>query len=396
MRTVATGLERWLQGDGGVPAPRSSDRIGLLAHPASIDSHARNVVERLHGSGLTCIERIFAPEHGLWGHEQDMESVADATDPATGLPVVSLYGQEPNSLTPTADRLRDLDLVVCDLQDVGSRYYTFVYTLAHMMEAARDAGIPVLVLDRPNPIGGVEVEGPVLQAELASFVGRYPIPVRHGMTIAELARMFNEEFGIGCDLRIVEMLGWRRSMEFTETGLPWVPPSPNMPTPTTALVYPGGCLVEGTNLSEGRGTTTPFELIGAPWLNAHELRSALERRPPDGVRFRAASFRPMFQKHAGKACQGVQLLVHDRAAFRPFACFWQLIACARSLAPDLFAWRTEAYEFETNRLAIDLLLGRRDLRERLEAGAEHDEAEPSWREELNEFRRNRKGYLLYG
>jgi uncharacterized protein YbbC (DUF1343 family) len=341
------------------------------------------------------LERLFAPEHGLWGHEQDMESVPDSTDRRTGLPVVSLYGHDARSLSPSPEDLQDLDLLVCDLQDVGSRYYTYVYTLSFLMEAAREADLPVVVLDRPNPIGGELVEGPVLEHELASFVGRYPIPVRHGLTIGELALLFNAEIGIGCELEVVQLLGWRRSMEFAETGLPWVPPSPNMPTPQTARVYPGGCLVEGTNLSEGRGTTTPFELIGAPWIDGHEYRAAIELSAPRGVRFRAASFRPMFQKHAGHSCGGVQVIVDHPSSFRPFACFWDLIARAKSLDPERFGWRDEAYEFEADRPAIDLLLGRGGLRELLDQGTPHAEAESHWREGLQEFIASRGRYLLY-
>ena len=344
MRKVRSGLERWLQGDVDSPAERPAGRIGLLAHPArSIDGRAQHAVDRLRALDSVRLVRLFAPEHGLWGHEQDMEGVSDATDLRTGLPVVSLYGGfDPDLPGPPAESISPIwTCVVCDLQDVGSRYYTFVYTLSYVMEAARKANLPVLVLDRPNPLGGLAIEGPVLQSEWASFVGRYALPVRHGMTVGELARLFNEEFGIGCDLRVVEMEGWRREMLFEETGLPWVPPSPNMPTPMTARVYPGGCLVEGTNLSEGRGTTTPFELVGAPWIDGHSLAAALNRLSLPGVLFRASSFRPMFQKHAGVGCGGVQIIVSDPALYRPFACYWELLREARFQETGRFAWRTE-------------------------------------------------------
>jgi len=248
---------------------------------------------------------------------------------------------------------------------------------------------------RPNPLGGLALEGPLLDPRLASFVGRYPLTVRHGMTVGELARLFNEEFGIGCDLHVVAMDGWTRSMEFEETGLPWVPPSPNMPSLATARVYPGGCLVEGTNLSEGRGTTTPFELVGAPWLDAAALAAALRETSLDGVLFRPASFRPEFQKHAGQACHGVQVLVDDRVAFRPFLTYLALIIEARRQAPQSFAWRTETYEFETEQLAIDLLLGRADLRPMLEAQASVEQLRRSWETDLETFRRTRGRFLLY-
>jgi uncharacterized protein YbbC (DUF1343 family) len=324
MKTIApitTGLERWLD-DDAQPLPRGSS-VGLVLHAASVDPKARHALERLAGDDRFQLRRLFAAEHGLYGHEQDMEQVGRVTDRGTGLPVVSLYGNSPDSLRPRPEDLEGLDAVVFDMQDVGSRYYTFVYTLSYVMEAARDAGVAVVVLDRPNPLGGEQLEGPLLEPHLSSFVGRYPLPVRHGMTVGELARLFNERFAIGCDLRVVEMRGWRRSMFFEETGLPWVPPSPNMPTTATCRVYPGGCLIEGTNLSEGRGSE------------------------------------------------------------------------ARGQAPDDFAWRTEPYEFETTRLAIDLLLGRSDLRAMLEARVTPAEMESSWLADLQAFAEERRPYLLY-
>lgn len=327
------------------------------------------------------------------GREQDMEHVESTR--RDDLPVVSLYGETKDSLRPRPQDLEDLDAVVVDLQDVGSRYYTFVYTLSFVMEEAARAGLPVVLLDRPNPIGGESVEGPVLEPSMASFVGRYPIPVRHGLTIGELARLFNREFGIGCDLRVVRMEGWRRGLHFDRTGLPWVTPSPNMPTLSTALVYPGACLVEGTALSEGRGTTTPFELLGAPGLNGHHLLQAMHREELPGVLFRAASFRPMFQKHAGEDCHGVQCIVTDRERFRPFETFLVLIRECRRLLGGEFAWREEPYEFETDRLAIDLLLGRPDLRPMIEAGAPLEQLRSSWEAGLARFAVLRRGYLLY-
>jgi uncharacterized protein YbbC (DUF1343 family) len=392
---VVSGLERWL-GSGRRESPVADGAgIGLVVHAASVDASAVHAIRRVADGGRFRIRRLFAPEHGLCGHEQDMERVADHRDPASGVPVVSLYGATAESLRPSPADLRDLDAIVYDLQDVGSRYYTFVSTLSFLMEAARDAGVSVVVLDRPNPIGGVQVEGPVLQPGLASFVGRYALPVRHGMTAGELARMFNEAFGIGCDLRVVELGGWRRSMSFDDTGLPWVPPSPNMPSPRTALVYPGGCLVEGTNLSEGRGTTTPFEQVGAPWLDGGALAAALGREALEGVLFRSASFRPMFHKHAGRGCSGVQVIATDAARFRPFDTYLALLREARRLAPESFAWRAEAYEFETERLAIDLLLGRSDLRPAIEAGATLAEMRATWRADLEGFRELRRRFLLY-
>jgi uncharacterized protein YbbC (DUF1343 family) len=324
-----------------------------------------------------------------------MEPVVHSVDLDTRLPVVSLYGAEASSLRPQAAELEDLDLLVCDLQDVGARYYTFVYTIAYVMEAAAEAGIPVIVLDRPNPIGGTALEGPVLDPSLSSFVGRYPIPVRHGMTAGELARMFAGAFGIRCDLHVVPMTGWQRRMHFEDTALPWVAPSPNMPTPDTARVYPGGCLVEGTNLSEGRGTTRPFELVGAPFIPAAALAECLGTAGLPGALFRAASFRPAFQKHAGKSCGGVQVHVTDRESFRPFATYLVLLREVRRLAQGEFDWRKEPYEFETGRSAIDLLLGRKEIRPMLEDSWPLDEMEASWSGGLAAFEKERRAYLLY-
>ncbi len=324
-----------------------------------------------------------------------MEAVPETSDPGSGLPVVSLYGRTASSLRPRPEHLDGLDAIVWDLQDVGSRYYTFVYTLSHVMEAAAAVRIPVVVLDRPNPIGGTGIEGPVLDPSLASFVGRYPVPVRHGMTAGELAGLFHGAFGIDCDLRVVPMHGYRRWMHFEDTGLPWVAPSPNMPAVATARVYPGGCLIEGTNLSEGRGTTRPFELVGAPWLDGRRLAATLAAESLPGALFRGASFRPMFHKHAGKVCDGVQVHVSDRETFRPFATYLALLREARLLSPDSFDWRREPYEFESSRLAIDLLLGVPGLREALERGEELRAMEASWLPALREFERLRRRFLLY-
>jgi uncharacterized protein YbbC (DUF1343 family) len=399
MDRVRTGLEIFLDpASEGFGLLRGA-RLGVVAHAASIDAGGRHLVDRLAQDARFRLVRLFGPEHGVRGEAQDMETVSEPADRATGLPIVSLYGDTEHSLRPNARQLEGLDALVYDLQDVGSRYYTFVTTLSYLMEAAREADLPVVVLDRPNPIGGLAVEGPVLDPAYASFVGRYPIPVRHGLTTGELARLFNEEFGIGCELRVVPMHGWDRRMQFEDTGLPWVLPSPNMPTPETARVYPGGCILEGTNLSEGRGTTRPFELAGAPWLDPVALREACaqsgDEEGLDGALFRAASFRPMFQKHAGRSCGGVQVHVTDRDGFRPFATYLVLVREARRLAPDLFDWRRERYEFVSDRLAIDLLLGRADLRSMLEEGAPLAAMESAWAEDLAAFSALRRSYLLY-
>ena len=392
---VRTGLDRIGDEGPAVAGLRPGARVGLVAHPASIDARLRHAVEVLAGpAGLRPV-RLFAPEHGLRGEAQDMETVDDAVDPATGIEVRSLYGTDPASLAPRREDLEGLDAIVVDLQDVGARYYTFVYTLAHVMEVCGPVGLPVVVLDRPNPIGGRRVEGPVLDREFASFVGRYPIPVRHGMTVLELAQLFRDVFGVDCELRGVAMDGWRRGQWFDDTGLPWVPPSPNMPTLATATVYPGGCLVEGTNLSEGRGTTQPFEFVGAPWIDGAALRDRLAARDLPGVGLRETWFRPKVQKHAGVTCGGVQVHVTDREALRPFRTYLAVLADARALDPGRFAWRTEVYEFVSDRLAIDLLLGRRGLREAIEAGVELDGLEAAWTADRDRFDAERQRALLY-
>jgi len=392
---VITGLERLLEEGPGCAGLRNGARVGLVVHPASVNRDLVHAADLISSGSDLRVERLFGPEHGVRGEAQDMEPVAGSVDTETGLPVSSLYGSDADSLRPRPEEIEALDAVVYDLQDVGSRYYTFVYTLSHVMEVARDVGRPIVVLDRPNPIGGREVEGPVLDPALTSFVGRYPIPARHGMTTAELARLFNDRHRIGCELRTVTMHGWTRSMQFEDTGLPWVAPSPNMPTADTARVYPGGCLIEGTNLSEGRGTTRPFELVGAPWMAGRELAEALGAARLAGARFRATSFRPMFHKHAGATCRGIQVHVVDRDAFRPFGTYLAILTHARRLAGHAFEWRREAYEFETERLAIDLLLGRADLRSQIEAAVPLEDMERSWSVELRAFRKLRERFLLY-
>ena len=367
-------------------------RIGLLAHQASVDrrlAHAADLLGDLRGVKLAA---LLAPEHGLWGAPQDHARVAGTRDAATGLPVWSLYGERRE---PTVAMLRGLDVLVVDLQDVGSRYYTYNWTMALAMRVCASVGVRVVVLDRPNPLGGVVVEGNVGDPAFASFVGLYPLAVRHGMTIGELASYLNREHAIGADLTVVPMTGWRRWMLWEDTGLPWVAPSPNMPTPDTARVYPGGCLIEGTNLSEGRGTTRPFEWIGAPYLDAHRYAAALERLRLPGVRFRPARFLPTFQKWAGRLCGGVQVHVTDRARFKPFLTGLAEIAVARRLAPRQFAWRRPPYEFEKRRLPIDILCGTDGVRKAIEGRRPLSAIERAWRRELERWKRRRQTYLRY-
>jgi uncharacterized protein YbbC (DUF1343 family) len=367
-------------------------RIGVLAHQASVDARLEHAVVLLHGARGARLTRLFAPEHGLWGAAQDHAPIAGTRDPVTGLPVISLYGARRE---PTPAMLATLDALVVDLQDVGSRYYTFVWTMALAMRACARAGVEMIVLDRPNPLGGDVVEGNLPDPAFASFVGLYPLPTRHGFTIGEVARWLGLAHGLRPRLTVVAMRGWRRRMEWEDTGVPWVAPSPNMPTPDTARVYPGGCLFEGTNLSEGRGTTRPFEWVGAPYLDAHAYADALAREGLPGVAFRPARFIPTFHKWARRLCAGVQIHVTDRRRFKPFATGLAIIATARRLAPGRFAWRRPPYEFERRRLPIDILLGTDAIRCAIERGRALGEIEAGWRRELAGWRRRRAPALLY-
>lgn len=389
MPIVLSGLDVLLRRRGALLRGR---RFGLLAHQASVDGrlrHAATLLADLRSGRLT---RLFAPEHGLWGAAQDHATIPGARDPVTGLPAISLYGAR---RAPTPTMLRGLDALVVDLQDVGARYYTFQWTMALAMRACARAGVEVIVLDRPNPLGGAIVEGNVPDPAFASFVGLYPLPARHGLTIGELARHLARVHGIGGRLTVVEMAGWRRSMTAEETGVPWVAPSPNMPTPDTARVYPGGCLFEGSNLSEGRGTTRPFEWVGAPYLDAHRCAAALEAERLPGVTFRPARFAPTFHKWAGRLCGGVQIHVTDRDRFKPFLTGLAVLACARRLAPRAFRWRRPPYEFERRRLPIDILLGTDVIRRALERGRPLAEIERGWQADLARWRRRSAPDLLY-
>lgn len=371
-------------------------RFGLLAHGASVTSDLRYAWDSLASLSGVSLRVLFSPEHGLMGTHQDQEEViSDQPGPVQGLPVHSLYGENPDSLRPSAGLLDDLDVLLADLQDVGSRYYTYLYTLAYCMDVCRERDVEVWVLDRPNPIGGLQMEGNLVPPDYQSFVGSYPLPVRHGMTIGECARLINDFFQDPCRLRVVPMEGWRRGMWFDQTGLPWVMPSPNMPFPDTAVVYPGICLLEGTNLSEGRGTTRPFEIVGAPWIEPRIFSQSLNAIGLPGVVFRPLLFRPTFQKHAGETCGGVQIHVQDRNRFLPFLTGVHLILCAGRLWPGSFAWRQEPYEFESKRLAIDLLAGGAWLRDLSNGKGELSSFQAEWTGQIREFEKKRKKCLLY-
>lgn len=388
---VRTGLD--LLCDGGF-APLRGRRVGLLSHAAAVSRARRSAAELLHEAAGVELAVLFGPEHGLAAVAQDLEGVTGGRDPLTGVPVVSLYGDTVASLAPTAPQLAGLDVLVIDLVDIGSRYYTFQATMLYAMRAAAEVGLSVMVLDRPNPLGGAAVEGPTVAAGYDSFVGCWPLATRHGLTLGELATMYHRLLGLGNSLEVVRCAGWRREMLFPHTGLPWVLPSPNMPTFDTALVYPGMCLIEGTNLSEGRGTTRPFELVGAPGVDAGRLCAHLNGEGLPGVAFRPAWFKPTFQKHAGRVCGGCQLHVTDADAFRPVRTGLAVLAALRGAAPG-FAWRTEEYEFVRDRPAIDLLFGSDRERLALEAGVPWRATAAAWEGEEERFRQERRGHLLY-
>jgi uncharacterized protein YbbC (DUF1343 family) len=394
---VVTGLDR-LREEGF--ARLRGKKVGLLAHPASVDRRLNHALYLMSQAGLK-IAALFGPEHGVTGEAQDMEAVEeeeDAIDRLTGARIFSLYGTRESSLRPTRAMLEGLDILVVDLQDVGARYYTFAATMGYAMEAAAEAGLPVMVLDRPNPLGGraEDIEGPGIADGYRSFVGAYQMPIRHGLTMAEYARAVIEEKKLDLDLQIVSMLGWRRHYAFEDTGLPWVLPSPNMPTVDTAWIYPGQCLLEGTNLSEGRGTTRPFELCGAPFLDgvAWALRAGPNTGP--GVVLRPTYIRPTFQKHARLRCGAVQIHVTDRWAVRSLRVTLALLEAARALEMESFGWRKDAYEFVSDRPAIDLLFGSERPRTLLEQGATAEEICASFRGEEEAFAERRRGWLLYG
>jgi uncharacterized protein YbbC (DUF1343 family) len=392
--SVRAGLDRLLSGDADqLPLVLSGKRVGLIANPTSVDAGLRHAADLLPGRFR--LTALLGPEHGLRGEAQDMVGVHGGRDSRTGLPVHSLYGHTAQSLAPSDEALGDVDVLLYDIQDVGCRYYTFPWTLLLCLRAAARAGIRVVVLDRPNPLGGQTVEGAGVDEGYASFVGLHSVPVRHGLTVGELARLVARREGLLDALTVVPMEGWRRSMHFDQTGLPWVQPSPNMPTLETAFVYPGMCLLEGTELSEGRGTTRPFEIFGAPYLDGERLARALGDEDLPGVTFRPLSFRPTFHKHAAQVCGGLQVHVTDRDRFRPLLTGVAILRAVRRLHPSEFRWREQPYEFVTDRPAIDLLGGGPRLREHVERGTPLPEIASEWRAAEDAFRDERRASLLY-
>ncbi|WP_374702776.1 exo-beta-N-acetylmuramidase NamZ family protein [Bacillus sp. UMB0893] len=359
-------------------------KVGLITNPTGIDSGLNSIVDLLNDDPEIELTALYGPEHGVRGDAQAGSSVEFYIDEKTGLPVYSLYGK---TKKPTPEMLANVDVLVFDIQDVGTRYYTYIYTMAYAMEAAKENNIPFIVLDRPNPQGGLSVDGPVLEPEFSSFVGLYPIPLKHGMTVGELASFFNKEFEIGADLTVVKMNGWKRSMNFDETGLPFVLASPNMPTVSTTFVYPATGLIEGTNVSEGRGTTKPFELIGAPYINSTDLAEKLNSLSLPGVKFRAASFTPTFSKHAGKLSHGVEIYVTDREEFEAVPTGLHIIKTIHDMYPDDFQFLA-ANNFS-------LLIGNDWVRTMILEGATVADIMNEYQDEQDEFKKVRKEYLIY-
>jgi uncharacterized protein YbbC (DUF1343 family) len=388
MTQVKTGLERFVESP---PVSLKRRRLGLLCNPASVDRRFRHAKELIAHAFPGQLNALFSPQHGFFADKQDNMVESDhGADETLGIPIYSLYGE---TRIPSFDMLDRIDVLIIDLQDVGTRVYTFIYTMSYCLEAAAAYGKQVLILDRPNPIGGTEIEGNLLEPEYASFVGRYPIPMRHGMTVAELALMFNEMGHIGCRIDVVPMTGWNRWMYFDDTGLPWVLPSPNMPSATTALVYPGQVIWEGTNVSEGRGTTLPFACFGAPFIQPDRLGFEADHFP--GAVLREMAFEPVSGKWAGMLCRGYQIHVIDARRFRPYETTLQLLQRIRKCHSDHFQWKLPPYEYETRKAPIDLILGSKQVRQRLESGENVGEMAASWMAELERYEQMRRRFWLY-
>jgi uncharacterized protein YbbC (DUF1343 family) len=387
---VSLGIEQLL---AAPPSVLKDKRLGLLCNQASTDSffrHSRDLIMAAFPGQLSC---IFSPQHGFFAEKQDnMVESKHGLDQVSGLPVFSLYGE---TRKPTPEMMDHVDVVLVDIVDVGTRVYTFMYTLAYMLEASAAAGKLVVVLDRPNPIGGEVVEGNILEAEYRSFVGLYPLPMRHGLTFGELALLFNDHFKIGAELQIVKMKGWQRGMHFPDCKLPWVFPSPNMPSYAAALVYPGQVIWEGTTISEGRGTSLPFELFGAPFLNHKEILDYIGSIPLPGAFLRPLQFEPTFHKWQGQVCNGFQLHVTDPVRFLPYRTTLSLLQAIKALYPELFDYKQPPYEYEYDILPMDLILGSRQVRLALEEEVNILELEGSWQDNLQRFDQMRRAYFLY-
>jgi uncharacterized protein YbbC (DUF1343 family) len=387
---IQVGLEHLLSTRPGFLA---GQRLALLCNQASTDRrfrHSRDLVQQVFPGQLTC---LFSPQHGFFSEKQDnMIESSHTRDPVSGLPIFSLYGA---TRQPTAEMFAAFDILLIDLQDVGTRVYTFIWTVVYCLHEAAASGKKVVILDRPNPLGGQIVEGNLLRPELRSFVGLHSIPMRHGLTMGELALLCNQEMGIHADLEVLPMQGWQREMFFHDTGFPWVFPSPNMPSPLSALVYPGQVLWEGTNISEGRGTTLPFELFGAPFIHCQALLEQLQPEETQGCVLRPLLFEPSSGKWAGQTCTGLHLHVTQAAQFRPYRLGLALLKALLQLFPEDFCYKEPPYEYEYEKLPLDLILGDQSLRIALEEGADISALEQGWQEEVQDFSDRRQEFFLY-
>jgi len=387
---VQTGLERFIESP---PSWISGKRIGLLCNPASIDTNFRHVRELINRKFPGQLQALYSPQHGFFAEKQDnMIESDDMTDPMLEIPVLSLYGK---TRIPDKKMFYPIDVLIVDLQDVGTRVYTFIYTMSYCLEAAKKFGKKVLVLDRPNPVSGSITEGNCLTSECTSFVGRYPIPMRHGLTIGEISLLFNKEYGINCDLEVIPMKGWNRKMFFQDTGLAWIPPSPNLPSPLSAMVYTGQVLWEGTNVSEGRGTTQPFEIFGAPFINTKLLLSTLGGNRLPGATLRPVVFEPISNKWKGSRCKGFQIHVTDPYKFKPYITTLRLLQAVIFHHKDRFHWKLPPYEYEFKRHPIDLIIGDKGIRRSIENFDEINNIENSWMDDLKGFMEISRKFHLY-
>ncbi len=390
MHDVQTGLEVFIQSP---PDWIIGKRLGLLCNPASVDRHftlARDLIQRCCPGQL---KALLAPQHGFFADKQDnMIESDDLVDTVSNLPVFSLYGK---TRKPTAAMMDKFDVLLIDLQDVGTRVYTFAYTISYCLEAARKYRKKVLILDRPNPINGITIEGNLLNTDYSSFVGRYPIPMRHGLTMGELAHMFNTEFGIHADLDVIKIHGWQREMLFKDTGLPWVAPSPNLPTPTSAMVYPGQVLWEGTNVSEGRGTTLPFEVFGAPFIDSQKILETVSMDVLPGAILRTCAFEPTANKWCGQLCRGFQIHITDPNSYQPFRTTILLLQAILQNHKTEFNWKAPPYEYEFEKQPIDLIIGDRAIRQRIEKLESVASIEQSWMQALQRYQKMSRAFHLY-
>lgn len=390
MVPVFTGLENFIDSP---PSFIRDKRLGLLCNPASVDRNFNHARELINFKLPRKLAVLYSPQHGFFSEKQDnMIESYNMVDPLLGITVFSLYGK---TRIPTKEMFEPIDVLLVDLQDAGTRVYTFIYTMSYCLEAAKKFGKKVVILDRPNPIGGEIVEGNCLSPQFISFVGRYPIPMRHGLTIGELAFLFNNHFGIDCDLEVITMKGWKRSMFFSDTGLPWVPPSPNLPTPVSSIVYPGQVIWEGTNVSEGRGTAQPFEIFGAPYIDTGKITSALGGNYLPGAVLRPLVFEPTSNKWTGKPCRGFQIHVTDPYKYKPFLSTLKLLQAVFLNHAKEFEWKAPPYEYEFEKLPVDLITGNSTIRMAIENQYQIDEIEETWQAEIEEYLHISRKYHLY-